>query len=228
MIDKRTELKGKDKFLADLSSFLEKHKYFLLIALAVIVVAIIVVAVIDSAVEKKVNVSAALIEQVQKDYDDWIVLDDEDSDKAQKKDDLLISLDSIISDYPSTYAEQRAYFLKANISFSEESWTDAASLFSTSAEVNRESYLAPVALMLSASSLENAADYQKAIERYRDICDKYDKIYPDVPHAMLSIARLYEQTGDIASATDSYNELLDKYPGSGWSSFARTRLINLD
>ena len=74
-----------------------------------------------------------LIEQVQKDYDDWLSLDAEDADKSLKRDDLQARLDSIISDYPSTYAGQRAYFLKANISFSEESWSDAAALFSDSA-----------------------------------------------------------------------------------------------
>ena len=82
--------------------------------------------------------------------------------------------------------------------------------------------------MLSGSSYENAANYAAALKIYIDVYDNYDKIYPDVPRTMLSIGRLYEQTGDIDSAIEAYNNLLDNYPGSGWASFARTRIIQLD
>ena len=228
MTDKRTELKGKEKFLHDLSLFLEKNKIILFIILAVIVAAIIIVAIIDSSTEKKANQAAFAIEQVQKDYDAWTAMADDDSEKAASTTSLFEQLDAVISDYNGTYAEQRAFFLKGNIKYSNDAWSDAAEFYSASAEVNRDSYLAPISLMLQAASLENAENYSAALSVYIDIYENYDGIYPDVPHAMLSIGRLYELTGDNDSAVDSYNNLIDKYPGSGWSSFARTRIIQLD
>ncbi len=227
MTEKHTELNSKQKFLNSLSNFLEKHKYKLLIILAVIVIALIVASVVDNFSQKKAETAALAIEDVQKEYDEWMNITDE-TEKTSAKDAVFDKIDSVISDYPKTYAGQKALFLKANISFSEENWADSAKYFIDSASVNRESYLAPVSLMLAASAYENAENFTEALKTYLDIVENYDGIYPDVPHAMLSAARLYEITGDTESAKTSYNNLVDKYPQSSWASFARTRLIQLD
>lgn len=228
MKDNRTELNGKAKFLAGLSSFLEKNKTLLIIILAVIVATIIIVGVIDSVMSKKANEAAAAIEMVQKDYDTWLALADDDEGKTTKKAELTNAIDDFLEGNSSAYATQRALFLKANIIFQGEQWADAAVLFADSAETNKDSYLAPIALMLAASSFENAESYKEALDIYISVYTNYDKIYPDIPRAMLSIGRLHEQTGNKDTAIEAYNELLDKYPGSGWASFARTRIIQLD
>ncbi|HAK45065.1 MAG TPA: hypothetical protein DCO79_03985 [Spirochaeta sp.] len=228
MTDKRTELSGKDKILAKLTSFLEKNKTMLWIILAILVAAIIVVAVIDSVTSKKANESAQRIESVQKDYEEWLGIEEDDSEKDAEQQILVEELDAVISEYPSSYAAQRALYLKAGINFKNNEWAEAAVLFTESADVNRDSYLAPIALMIAASSYENAGSYQNAIDIYLNIYADYDKVYPDVPRAMLSIGRLQEQLGNKDAAVDAYNELLDTYPGSGWASFARTRIIQLD
>ncbi|MDC7225870.1 MAG: tetratricopeptide repeat protein [Spirochaetales bacterium] len=226
MTDKRHELKGKEKFLSQLTSFLEKNKTVLWIILAVIVAAIVIVAVIDSVSDRKANESALRIESVQKDYEEWMRL--EEDEKNEKQQELFDKLDSVTDDYPASYAAQRADYLKGGVYFQNEEWTKAAEFFKASAEVNRNSYLAPIALMLSASSYENAGEYHEALDIYIDVYKNYDKIYPDVPRAMLSIGRLNEQLGDKSAAIDAYNNLLDEYPGSGWASFARTKVIQLD
>ena len=142
MTDKRTELKGKEKFLAGLTSFLEKNKTILFILLGVIVAAIIVVAVIDSVTDKRANASAERIEAVQKDFDDWMVLEDDDSEKPAKQQALLDELDGVISDYSATYAAQRAFYLKGGIYFQNENWAAAAvSLSLILPHINSESYL---------------------------------------------------------------------------------------
>ena len=228
MTDKRTELKGKEKFLAGLTSFLEKNKTILFILLGVIVAAIIVVAVIDSVTDKRANASAERIEAVQKDFDDWMVLEDDDSEKPAKQQALLDELDGVISDYSATYAAQRAFYLKGGIYFQNENWSEAASLYEDSADINTDSYIAPISLMLAASSYENAGEYQKALDIYIRVSDVYKDTFPDVPRAMLSIDRLNEQLGNNDAALEAYNSLLDVYPNSGWSSFARTRIIQLD
>lgn len=228
MTDRKREQTGKEKFLNNLSSFLEKNRIILFIILAVAVATIAIVAVIDSSMEKKANKAAAAIEEVQNLYDEWSSSADDDSGKAEKKTELVNEIDSIISDYSGTYAEQRAYFLKGNISYSTEAWSESADFYGKAAEVNPESYLAPISLMIQAAALENAENYSAALSIYMNVYENYEKSFPDVPRAMLSIGRLYEKTGDTASAKDSYNELINKYPSSGWSSFARTRLIQLD
>ena len=149
--------------------------------------------------------------------------DDKDAFEAE----LVAAAETVIADYDATFAAQRAEFILGSISFIDENWSDAAAFFNDSAAHNRDSYLAPIALMRAASALENAESYAEALAVYEDVYASYDKIFPDVPRAMLSVGRLKEQTGDAAGAVESYNELLDKYPGSGWASFARTRLIKI-
>ena len=220
------ELKGKDKFLAGLSNFLEKHRFFLwgiLIAAAVIIAA---VAVIDSVTESKANEAAVQLEDVQKQYDSW--LEAEEADKDALEAEIITETERIAAEYESTYAAQRALYMRGNLSFQKEEWADAASFFSSSAAENSESYLAPIALSLAASSYENDGKYSEALDVYRSVYESYDKIFPDIPRVMLSIGRLLEQTGDSEAAADAYNDLLDNYPGSGWASFARTRLIYLE
>ena len=200
MKDNRTELKGKAKFLAGLSNFLVKNKTLLIILLAAIVAAIIIVGVVSSVSDKKINEAAAAIEQVQKDYDAWLALADDDEEKASKTAELTDRIDGLLSGKTSAYATQRALFLKANIIFQSEKWTDAAVLFTESAEANRDSYLAPIAFMLAASSYENAGAFNEALNIYKDVYADYDRIYPDIPRAMLAIGRLLEQTGDKDAA----------------------------
>ena len=61
MTDKRTELKGKDKFLAGLTSFLEKNKNFLFIILAVFIVAIVIVAIVAIHLIRKRQMKVLLL-----------------------------------------------------------------------------------------------------------------------------------------------------------------------
>ena len=228
MTDKRTELTGKEKVLAGLTSFLEKNKTILLILLAVIVAAIIVIAVVDSVTEKKANASAEMIEDVQKVFDEWLVMEDDDSAKAEKQQTVLEQIDAVIEEYPSSYASQRALYLKAGIYYHTEDWSEAASVFIQSADVNTDSYLAPISLMLAASSFENSENYQDALDVYVRVSDDYSNSYADVPRAVLAMGRLNEQLGNSDAAVEAYNSLLDNYPNSGWATFARTRLIQLD
>ena len=228
MTDKRTELKGKEKILAGLTSFLEKNKIILLVILAAIVAAIIVIAVVDSVTDKKANESAAMIEDVQKVFDEWLVLEDDDSVKAEKQQAVLEQVDEVVEEYPSSYASQRALYLKAGVFFHTEKWTEAASVFEESAEIDSDSYLAPISLMLAASSYENSEDYQSALDIYIRVSNEYKDTYADVPRAILAMGRLNEQIGNNDDAVEAYNSLLDNFPGSGWASFARTRLIQLD
>ena len=228
MTDKRTDLKGKDKFLAQLSSFLEKNRKVLYIILGVAVAAIIVTGIVDSVNQRKLNESAVMIEEAQKAYEEWLGLAEDDENKAVKQQELAEQLDVLTADYPSSYAAQRALYLKAGINFQNKEWEEAAVLFADSADVDGDSYLAPISLMLAASSYENAGNWQNALELYERVYTDYDKIYPDVPRAMIAIGRLNEQLGSQEAAVEAYNNLLDTYPGSGWSNFARTRLIQLD
>jgi uncharacterized protein YozE (UPF0346 family) len=222
----KTELKGKDKFLSNLSTFLVKNKVILLVLLAAAAAAIVVVAIIDNVSERNANIAAESVELIQDKYTQWLSAE-EDADKTALEAEIIAGADELEADYSSTFAAQRAVYIKGNISFQKEEWTMASELFIESAVHNTDSYLAPISLMLAAAAYENNAEYAKALGVYNDIYDSYDKIFPDIPRVMLSIGRLNEQTEDTTAAIDSYNSIIDNYPGSGWASFARTRLIQM-
>ena len=105
---------------------------------------IIAIAVIDSIKEKNANKAAVAIEEVQSLFDEWSQLADDDADKAAKETVVTEGLDSVISDYPASYASQRAFYLKGNMSFMKENWAEAAGYFNSAAAQNTESYLAPI------------------------------------------------------------------------------------
>ncbi|MBI9108731.1 MAG: tetratricopeptide repeat protein [Spirochaetales bacterium] len=221
----KTELKGKDKFLTGLSIFLVKNKVLLRILLAAAAVIIITVAVMDSISERKANISAESVEVIQEKYTQW--LSAEEADKAALETEIIGEAERIAEEYGSTFAAQRAIYIKGSLSFQNEDWDSASEIFLEAAALNSDSYLAPIALMLAALSNENAGKYSDALLIYTDIFAQYDKIFPDIPRVMLSIGRLNEQIDDSGAAIDAYNMLIDKYPGSGWASFARTRIIQM-
>jgi tetratricopeptide (TPR) repeat protein len=229
MADKqqRHELKTKEKAIAFISSFLEKNKKFLIILLAVIVAAIIITAVISLVNEKKENIAAEAVEQLQEKYDKWIETEEDSDERATLETDILEKSESIAIEYGSTFAAQRALFIAGNLYFQKKDWTTAAENFIKAGRLKMDSYLAPITMMLAASAYENSENFSEALDLYTEVYGTFGDTYPDAPRALLGEGRLNEELGNRESAVEAYNEMLDKFPNSGWTDFAQTRLIQL-
>jgi tetratricopeptide (TPR) repeat protein len=220
------KITGKQKFLNNLNSFLAKNSKILIAIFAVLIISVISLALFSSIKSSKNEESALAIEKIQNSYTEVLGKSEEESYNAEL-DKIIESLDSVIKNYSSYYAEQRALFLKGDILFARKDFDKASEAYTSYAEKFANTYLAPIALYNSGVCAEESGEFDKAINIYETILDKYKKSYPDISRVIFSIARLYETTENYDKAFENYTELVDNYQNSGWTNFARDRIIYL-
>ena len=220
------EVKGKDKFLKNLNSFLSRYSKIMIIISVLILIAIISIAVSGTFKSGKNEESALAIEKIQTEYSN--LLDEKGADITDEEiSSIIASLDSVIEKYPSYYAEQRAVFMKGNIYFSRENFEKSAEAFKLYADTYPDTYLAPIALFNTGVCSEELGKSEDALKIYETVKEKYSDSYPDIPGILFSIGRLNEAAGNYEKASESYTEIVDNYRNSGWTNFARDRIIYL-
>ncbi len=220
------EITGKDKILNSLNSFLSNYSKIIIIFSVLIVIAVSSIAVSINFKSGKNEESALAIEKIQTDYSNLLSEKDGDlSDDDIKK--IIDSLDSLIKEYPSFYAGQRAVFMKGNIYFARKEYEKSSESFKAYAERYSDTYLAPIALYNSGVCSEELGNYDEALKTYESVKDKYSDSYPDIPGILFSIGRLSESSENYDKALKSYSEIVDNYSNSGWTNFARDRIIYL-
>jgi TolA-binding protein len=81
--------------------------------------------------------------------------------------------------------------------------------------------------MDAAVAAENAGETDRALQLLQRVVDEYDDESAETPRALFSIARIHEQSDEVARAADTYRQLIDSYPASSWTNLARNRIISL-
>ncbi len=72
---------------------------------------------------------------------------------------------------------------------------------------------------------EEVGDLDGALQALKEVDTRYGKTFPETPHILFSMGRLYEAKGSYSEAANAYNRLVDEYPQSSWTKLARNRLI---
>lgn len=216
----------KEKILNGTSNFIQKNKIFLIIILSVLVVAIISFAVVSEITKNRLSESTRRIEEVQAEYDQWLT-EESAEQKTETEQSILGATESIIGKYPKLYAAQRAYFLRGNLFFQKENWEQAIENYSMIREKFPESYLAPISMVNSAVAAEENGKKPEAISIYSELLEEYRETFPGAADALFSLGRLYEQTGDFASAGEIYEDLVNNFSSTNWTKLARNRIIKL-
>lgn len=213
-----------------LSAFLQNNKKLLLIIFAAIVVVVgaigIIVAVSQSSFTKR-------LEEVELLQEEFAALannteDLEEAELSSRFETLTDDLDQLIKKAGTGYPELRALYLKASILYSQENYAEAAESFLAVAETYPDSHLAPSAYMNSGASFEQAGDQDAAVNAYRMVVSEFGSNTSVTPHAMFSIARVLDTSGNSAAAVTQYRELADSYPSSEWGKLALSRLLALE
>ncbi len=220
------EIKGKQKLINSLNNFLLKNSKILIIILILLIITIISIAVTGTYKSGKNEESALAIEKIQTEYSE---LQSEKNGELSDDDinSIITSLDSVIEKFPSYYAEQRALFMKGDVYFTQKNYEKAFESFKAYSDKYTDTYLSPIALFNSGVCSEELDNLTQAIDIYESLLKKYRKSYPDIPGIIFSIARLYETTENYVKAHENYTELVDNYKNSGWTNFARDRIIYL-
>jgi len=128
--------------------------------------------------------------------------------------------------YPSTPAGEHAKLLAAKDLFIQGKYPEASQQFSDFLNNYPDSALAPDAKMGVAASLEAEGKTPDAIKEYRAIILTYPGEMSIVSPAKLTLARLYQETGQSQQALTYYVELarmLSQNPYDPWASEAQER-----
>jgi tetratricopeptide (TPR) repeat protein len=221
------EISAKHRFLNSFSAFLKKNKTALLIILIVFCVVIVGLLVFNEIQKNRSQKSSFMIEDALDDYEEWLVLEDEEKTNEESYADLMTRVDSILASYPKSFAAQNAYFLKANIYYEVENWVEAAANYQVIADLFPVSYFAPIGLSNAAVCFEQLDQTDNAKSMYSRILNDYRNTFPGTTRVLLSLGRISESQSDFEGAARYYNDLIDNFNASSWTKLARNRIIYL-
>ncbi len=221
------QVRTEDKtFKTVLVTFLSNNRVPFMILAAIVVLLVIGVGIYTFIHQNRVEQSAVAAEEMQSLFSDW--QEAEEDNKAELAEELVSTGEKTIDKFSKMYAASRARLVLGQLSFEQDSYSEAAEYFTDIADTQPKSYLAPVGLMHAAAAHEHAGEYQEAIAMYQRVRENYAEVFPKVPHALFSIGRLYEELEDKDAALQAYNEVVDNFSSSNWTNLARDRIIYLE
>ena len=219
----RTEDKN---FKTVLATFLSNNWRALLVIAVIIVVLVIGGGIYTLVHQNRVENSAVAAEQVQSLYADWQAAEGEEKDEIAQQ--LVSAGEEAIDNFSGMYAAARSHLVLGRMAYDQEIFEKALEHFNALADSQPKSYLAPVSLMYAATAHEETEEYENAIAAYQRVRENYFDTFPEVPHALFSIGRLYEKIDNKDAAMQAYNEVIDDFSSSNWTNLARDRIIYLE
>ena len=214
------------KLRVEVSNFLQRHRTLLLwlvIAAVVVVGGLALWTQVDAATKTSF---AAQIEKSQTDYTAW-----QSESDAIKKEALAKVFESDLAEIqksaPQGYGLSKAWFLQGSYFASQKQWREASKAFRTVFEKDAGSYLAPIALLNSGVSLEEAGDLEAASTAYADFEKHFATDVVLAPQVFFTQGRIFEAQGKTNEAVAAYKKLLAKFPESGWTKLGRDRILVL-
>ncbi|MFP4483522.1 MAG: tetratricopeptide repeat protein [Spirochaetaceae bacterium] len=208
------------------SNFIARYR----IPMIVLLVAVVVIAVgLFVYFEIRDNRAAAAAEElasVEEVFTEW--RDAEENGKDELEGVLLEDIEELVSTYGGTYAGARGRFLRGEIHWHKEEWTEAAEWYTAVADNNPDSHLATIALYNAAAAHESAGEVPAAVESLTRLVEEYgDEDAAEIPRALFSLGRLQEGQESYEEAAARYRELIENHGASNWTNLAHDRIIFL-
>ncbi|MDZ7793382.1 MAG: tetratricopeptide repeat protein [Spirochaetia bacterium] len=211
----RTEDKN---FKTVLTTFLSNNWRTLIVIAVIIVVLVIGGGVYTLVHQNRVEKSAVAAEQVQTLYADLQAA--EGGEKDEIAEELVSAAEEAIGNFSGMYAAARSHLVLGRMAYDQKNFEKALEHFNALADSQPKNYLAPISLMHAATAHEEAEEYEDAIAAYQRVRENYSDTFPEVPHALFSIGRLYEKIDNKDAALQAYNEVIDDFSSSNWTNFS--------
>lgn len=207
-----------------LSGFFAKTQKFwivFLILLVVVSVAIgILVTVKNNATQKGANFLDSAVSSYFKAKS---TLDGDELAKAEEK--FLSDVKGFAETNGNNDNSVRANMMIAELYFEKADWKNSLDYWTKAGEMAK-SYLAGIAYYNAAVCYEQLADVVNAEKYYSLALTNED--FELKPHAMFSLARVYETQGKTEQAISEYKNIVNTYSDSNWADLATSRLIVID
>jgi tetratricopeptide (TPR) repeat protein len=225
MSDTKSRAEEKN-FRIVLSRFIARYRILFLSIIVLILVTLIGIGIYSTLNQKRIETSAAAVEDLQVLYDEWQAAGD--NEKGDLREEIEGSAEKLLIAYKNGFAVQRTHMILGQLYRESEDWEISIDQYMKVADGFSKSYLAPIALMSAATVYEEMENYESAIAAYERVSKEYSSSFPLTAYALISSGRLYEKTGDTESAIESYNNVIDNFSGSSWTNIAQDRIIYLE
>ena len=207
-----------------LGGFFAKTQKFWIVFLILLVVASVGVGIFTT-VSAKAKMNGA-------NFLDSAVYNLMKSNSTLEGDELVAAEEKFLTDVKS-FAESngkngntvRAYMMIAETYFKNADWQNSLDAWVKAGDIAK-SYLAGISYYNAAVCYEQLADVVNAEKYY--LLALNNEAFELKPHAMFSLARLYETQGKTDQAIIEYKNILNSYSDSEWADLANSRLILID
>lgn len=215
------EEQGQQRAAVRLTTALNRHGRPLLIALIVLLALILIAVTVNEVVKSRAARSLERLRTVLQTIESTDPADDPARSSA------IDAADNLAAQFPRTYAAQRAAYEAGLLEIAAQRWAEAEERLSTFSQTYKSSYLRPSALMGAAIAAETEGNQAGAADYLAQIVEIPERT-AHTTRALFALGRIAEQGGNTDEALARYNELVDRYPTSGWTSLARNRIIALE
>ena len=198
--------------------FLGKYRLVFLIIIGALIAAALAIGLVSYFITQSNAKGIAAIEEIS-----YKLGKTPSGEIGTAVEDALASLDEYTS--AKGVVGTRANLLKAELFFRDKKYEDARSAWIAAAETQKKAYTAPVAWYNAAVCSEELGDTASAVSQY-EAAIAFDD-FALKTHAIFSLARIKDESGDYAGAAARYQELGDTYPDDSWTKLATSRLITL-
>jgi len=219
---KQTNAKKTEKKTAGakLGAFLESKAKIFSIILLVISLGLLSYVIVTKVTESKVNEKLGKLDLIRFELMDGTsgITDDEWTKRFDKaKEDIKPFLNE------SGITGVRANLMLGDIYSTLEQYSEAVECYKAAADKKKNSYTYSLAYTQMAVCYEQLNDFSNAADAYKAASESPENRLR--VHSLFNYGRVLEQQGNIESAMEVYQKLVDEDPSNAYSMIAKTRLL---
>lgn len=201
--------------------FITRNRVIILAIVGILLVVGIAVGVGYGVSDKVRQTGLAALEQIETTYS--TKTDDlTDDELAARKEQALEALSAYTGKRGVVGA--RANMLAGSVAYAQNDFNSAANYYVAAAEAEKKAYTAPVCYFNAASCYEELDNLEYAEKYYAlSAVDTFSL----QAHALFSLGRVREATGNISGAVEAYEKVASAYDSVSWADLANSRIIVL-
>jgi tetratricopeptide (TPR) repeat protein len=211
-LKKDEEKTVEEKLINGISGFFEKNLKTILIAVAAVVVVVLAVVLIVNSSSNSKDSAQIKISEMEEKYSELLAAEEPDWDSFETELSAMVR--------GSSYPSVKASYLLGLAHYDQEEYTEARDAFKKAYELNKDIYLAPLALVNEAACEEALENDSAAIELYNQIANDYPESGV-AAKALFNLGRIYYQQGSTELAKTVFEQVATDYPNSEYGKLGK-------
>ncbi|MBO5607831.1 MAG: tetratricopeptide repeat protein [Treponema sp.] len=216
--------KEKKEFGAEkkVEGFMMRHRKGIIVVAAVVLAAALGTSIVVGVMEHQRKKGIAEVYAIETTYrKNFVSLNDEEI--VTRQNEALASLENYTS--KTGIIGVRANMLAADIYFAKKDFTKSMDCWQAAADADKKAYTVAICNYNIGVCLDELGNSEEAVSFYEKAAEDSSFLLPS--HALFSVGRLKEASGDYAGAQAAYQKMVDTYTDDQWTDLAQTRLITL-